>query len=45
VPADTSEDRLREIALADPHIRPHLEGRTVKKVVVANGRLVSIVVP
>jgi leucyl-tRNA synthetase len=45
VPADTSEDQLREIALADPHIRPHLEGRTVKKVVVANGRLVSIVVP
>jgi leucyl-tRNA synthetase len=45
VPADTSEDQLREIALADPHIRPHLAGRTVKKVVVANGRLVSIVVP
>jgi leucyl-tRNA synthetase len=45
VPADTSEDQLREIALADPHIRPHLQGRTVKKVVVANGRLVSIVVP
>jgi leucyl-tRNA synthetase len=43
VPADTSEDQLREIALADPHIRPHLQGRTVKKVVVANGRLVSIV--
>jgi leucyl-tRNA synthetase len=45
VPADTSEEQLRDIALADPHIRPHLEGRTVKKVVVANGRLVSIVVP
>jgi leucyl-tRNA synthetase len=45
VPVDTPEDQLREIALADPHIRPHLEGRTVKKVVVANGRLVSIVVP
>jgi leucyl-tRNA synthetase len=44
VPADTSEDQLREIALADPHIRPHVEGRTVRKVVVANGRLVSIVV-
>jgi leucyl-tRNA synthetase len=44
VPAGTPEDQLREIALADPHIRPHLEGRTVKKIVVANGRLVSIVV-
>ena len=37
------EDRLREIALADPQVAKHLEGKTVKKVVVAGGRLVSIV--
>ena len=43
VPADTSEEQLRELALADPHVRPHIEGRAVKKVVVARGRLVSIV--
>jgi leucyl-tRNA synthetase len=43
VPADTSEDRLRELALADPQVAKHLEGKTVKKVVVAGGRLVSIV--
>ena len=44
VPADTPEERLRELALADPVVRKHAEGKTVRKVVVAGGRLVSIVV-
>jgi leucyl-tRNA synthetase len=44
VPADTPEDRMREIALADSQVAKHIEGKTVKKVVVAAGRLVSIVV-
>ena len=44
VPTDTSEERLRELALADAQVRPYLEGKTVKKLVVARGRLVSIVV-
>ena len=44
VPADTPEERLRELALADPVVRKHTEGKTVRKVVVAGGRLVSIVV-
>jgi leucyl-tRNA synthetase len=43
VPADSPEDRLREIALSDPQVVKHLEGKTVRKVVVAGGRLVSIV--
>jgi leucyl-tRNA synthetase len=43
VPADTSDEQLRELALADPQVVKHLEGKTVKKVVVAGGRLVSIV--
>jgi leucyl-tRNA synthetase len=43
VPVDTSEDRLRELALADPQVQSHINGRSVKKVVVARGRLVSIV--
>jgi leucyl-tRNA synthetase len=34
---------LREIALSDPHVVKHLEGKTVRKVVVAGGKLVSIV--
>jgi leucyl-tRNA synthetase len=47
VAADASEDQLRELALADPQVAKHLEGKTVRKVVVAGGgasRLVSIVV-
>jgi leucyl-tRNA synthetase len=44
VPSDAGDDELREAALADPQIRPYLEGKTVKKVVVARGKLVSIVV-
>ena len=44
VAAGTSEEQLRELALADAQVRPHLEGKQVKKVVVAGGKLVSIVV-
>jgi leucyl-tRNA synthetase len=43
VPADISEDDLRARALADPHVTKYLEGKSVKKTVVVNGRLVSIV--
>jgi len=45
-PAGASDDELRELALADAQVSKHLEGRTVRKVVVAGGqsRLVSIVV-
>ena len=43
VPADVTEARLRELALADPQVVKHLEGKTVKKVVVVNGRMVSVV--
>jgi leucyl-tRNA synthetase len=43
--ADASDDELREAALKDPQVARHLEGKTVRKVVVAKGaaRLVSIV--
>jgi leucyl-tRNA synthetase len=46
VAADITEDQLREVALADSHVKKNLEGKTVRKVVVAGGaasRLVSIV--
>jgi leucyl-tRNA synthetase len=43
VPANTPEEQLRALALADPNVAKHLEGKTVRKVVVAGGRLVSIV--
>jgi len=44
VPAETSEQELERLALVDPGVVPHLSGKTVKKVVVAKGRLVSVVV-
>ena len=44
VPADTSEQELERLALADPAVQAHIAGKTVKKVVVAKGRLVSVVV-
>jgi leucyl-tRNA synthetase len=44
VAADTSEAELERLALGDPAVQAHIAGKTVKKVVVAKGRLVSVVV-
>jgi leucyl-tRNA synthetase len=44
VPADAGEDVIREAALADPGVRSYTDGKTVVKVIVAGGRLVSVVV-
>jgi leucyl-tRNA synthetase len=44
VPAGLSDDELRDMALADATVRNHTVGRTVRKVVVAKGPLVSVVV-
>jgi leucyl-tRNA synthetase len=43
VAAGTPDDQLRELALADPQVKKHLDGKTIKKVVVVNGRLASVV--
>ena len=43
-PADAAESELERLALDDSAIKIHIAGKTVKKVVVARGRLVSIVV-
>ena len=44
VPATTSEDELRELALANGVVRHHTAGKTIRKIVVAKGPLVSVVV-
>ena len=44
VPAGLSDDELRERALADAAVRRHTAGKTIRKVVVAKGPLVSVVV-
>jgi leucyl-tRNA synthetase len=44
VPVDASESEIREKALADTAVAAHVTGKTVKKVIVAHGKLVSVVV-
>ena len=43
-PAGIAEDTARELALARPAIQKWLEGKTVRKVIFAGGKLVNIVV-
>jgi leucyl-tRNA synthetase len=44
VPADASEDSLRELALANTVVQSHTNGKTIRKVVIGKGPLVSVVV-
>lgn len=44
VSADASEEEIRNAALASETIQKYLEGKAPKKVIVAKGRLVSLVV-
>jgi leucyl-tRNA synthetase len=44
VPAETADSDLRDRALADPAIRAYIEGKTIKTVVVAKGKLINVVV-
>ena len=43
VAAGTPDQQLQELAVADPQVAKYLEGHDVKKLVVVNGKLVSIV--
>jgi len=43
VPADASEDAVKQAALAEPNVARFLSGQRVTKVVVVPGRLVSVV--
>jgi leucyl-tRNA synthetase len=44
VPADASEDAIRSAALASDQVRKHMDGKEPRKVIVAQRKLVSIVV-
>jgi leucyl-tRNA synthetase len=44
VPADLGEEELRNRALADATVQSHVAGKTIRKVVVGKGPLVSVVV-
>ncbi len=44
VPADVTEEALKELALAEAAVRVHTAGKTVARVIVAKGKLVNVVV-
>jgi leucyl-tRNA synthetase len=44
VASGSTESELEAIALADPAVKAHTQGKTIKKVVIAKGKLVSLVV-
>ncbi|HKY22674.1 MAG TPA: leucine--tRNA ligase [Vicinamibacterales bacterium] len=44
VPAGLTDAELRERALAEPSVRPHIDGKTIKSVVIAKGKLINVVV-
>ena len=44
VARDAAEDEVRKQALAVPNVVKHIEGKTVRKVIVVPGRIVNIVV-
>ena len=43
VPADADKAALEKMALSDEHIKAHLEGKKVLKVICVPGRLVNVV--
>jgi leucyl-tRNA synthetase len=44
VARDAAEEEIRKQALAVPNVAKHIEGKTVRKVIVVPGRIVNIVV-
>jgi leucyl-tRNA synthetase len=44
VAADLSEEMLRDVVLAEPAVKAHTDGKAIRKVVIAKGPLVSVVV-
>ena len=44
VAVDASEDEIRKAALASEIVQKYLEGKEPRKVIVAHGKLVSVVV-
>jgi leucyl-tRNA synthetase len=44
VARDAAEDTVKQQAMAVPNVAKHLEGKTVRKVIVVPGRIVNIVV-
>ncbi len=44
VPVDAGETLIKELALQEPNVQAHLEGKQVKRIIVVPGKIVNIVV-
>jgi leucyl-tRNA synthetase len=44
IPADADQDAIEAIAKEDENVQAHLDGKTIRKVIVIKGRLINIVV-
>ena len=44
VPADAGREQVEQAALSEPSVQPFVQGKTVRKIVVVQGRLVNVVV-
>ena len=44
VPVDITEDKLKELALADEKLRPWLQDKPARKIIIVPNKLVNIVV-
>jgi len=44
LPRGASQDQVRDAALADEHVRRHVEGATIKKVIHVKDKLLSLVI-
>ena len=44
VAPDASQEHIEQSALADAHVQPLLEGKSIKKIIIVPGRLVNVVV-
>jgi leucyl-tRNA synthetase len=44
VPSGADEAAHKAVALADPAVKPHIEGKTLVKAVIVPGRLINLVV-
>ena len=43
VPADAERNVIEQAALADPHVQKFIDGKPIRKIVIAPGKLVNVV--
>jgi leucyl-tRNA synthetase len=44
IDVDANDEDIRRLALADEYVKKFIEGKTIRKIIVANRKLVNIIV-